>query len=58
MWTVDDDGFVWTPAGMKAARLTEDAELEMMDKVIHAPVRIKLDELLGLWAQWIKARHR
>lgn len=43
---------------MKAARLTEDAELEMMDKVIHAPVRIKLDELLGLWAQWIKARHR
>lgn len=53
-WTVDDDGFLRTPSGMKAGRLTPDGELELPDKVEHRMVRIDLLALASMWREWMR----
>lgn len=41
---------------MKAARLTPDGELEIMDKVEHRAVRLDLFTLASMWRDWMKGR--
>lgn len=55
-WTVDEDGYLRTPSGMKAGRLTPECELEIADKVEHRPVKIPMLALMQMWLDWTAKR--
>lgn len=51
-WRIDEDGSLRTPAGMKVAKLTHDGKIEVIDRVLHEPVELRLLALLRLWRAW------